>query len=141
MMPDPGDDSAPVVSPPNLDADPELLTVTAKPAPPDAIVLSARGDVDLLTSSLLKDRLLAHLSDTVPRMIVDLNEVGFFGAAGLTVLATVNEAAVAAGVKLCVVARTRVVLLPLTITGLDSMFQISPDLTHALFGTAGGSDR
>jgi anti-anti-sigma factor len=94
-----------------------------------------------MTSTLLKDRLLAHLHDTVPRMIVDLNEVGFFGAAGLTVLATVNEAAAAAGVKLCVVARTRVVLLPLTITGLDSMFQISPDLTHALFGTADGSDR
>jgi anti-anti-sigma factor len=141
MMPDPGDDPVLVVSPPNLVADRELLTVTAKPVPPDAIVLSARGDVDLLTSSLLKDRLLAHLSDTVPRMIVDLNEVGFFGAAGLTVLATVSQAAAAAGVKLCVVARTRVVLLPLTITGLDSMFQISPDLTHALFGTADGSDR
>jgi hypothetical protein len=47
-------------------------------------------------------------------------------AAGLTALVTVKHAAVSAGSSLCLVARNRVVLLPLTITGLDSESDIYP---------------
>jgi anti-anti-sigma regulatory factor len=44
---------------------------------------------------LLQNRLLAHLNDTGPQLIVDLTGVGFFGATGLTILVTVTKAAVA----------------------------------------------
>jgi anti-anti-sigma factor len=99
-----------------------------------------RGEVDMLTSTQLTDHLLPHVRGTVPYVIVDLSGVGFFAAAGLTVLVNARDAAMTAGVTLCLVASTRPVLLPLTITGLDSLFDISPDLTHALLRAGCGPD-
>jgi anti-sigma B factor antagonist len=125
---------------PDLDSGTEFLTVTAHPVPPSAVVITVRGEVDLVTSPLLRDRLLAHLHDTAPQMIVDLTKVGFLGAAGLTALLTARQAATAAGITLCVVAHTRPVLLPLTITGLDGVFDIYPDLAQALLRSGCGPD-
>ena len=123
-----------------LDLDPgtELLTVTAHPVAPGAVVIVVHGEVDLCTSRLLQEGLFAHLHHTTSQMIVDFTGVGFFEATGLTVLVTVRQAAVAAGIRLYVVADTRPVLLPLTITGLDRVFDIYPDPAHALRRPAGG---
>jgi anti-sigma B factor antagonist len=118
----------------------QLLTITTHPAPPAATVLTVHGEVDALTSTQLTEHLLLHVRDTVPHIIVDLTDVGFFTAAGLTVLMNARQAAVATGVTLCLVASTRPVLLPLRITGLDGMFEISPDLTHALMRAGCGPD-
>jgi anti-sigma B factor antagonist len=119
----------------------QFLAVTAHPAPPAATVLTVCGEVDALTSTQLRDHLLLHLRrDTVPHVIVDLTGVSFFAAAGLTVLVNARQAAVAAGIRLCLVASTRPVLLPLRITGVDGMFDISPDLTHALLRAGCGPD-
>jgi anti-anti-sigma factor len=103
-------------------------------------VLTVRGEVDMLTSTRLTDHLLPHVRGTVPHVIVDLTDVDFFAAAGLTVLVNARQAAVAAGITLCLVASTRPVLLPLTITGLDGVFDISPDITHALLRAGCGPD-
>jgi anti-sigma B factor antagonist len=119
----------------------ELLTLTAQPVPPGAVVIRVDGEVDLFTSPLLRNGLLAHLHGPGRGLIIDLTAVGFFGAAGLTVLATVRHAALAVGVGLGLVAHTRPVLLPLTITGMHTQFDIYPDLTQALLGVAGGSGR
>jgi anti-sigma B factor antagonist len=112
----------------------ELLTVTTHPASPGVVVIMVCGEVDLLTSPLLRDALLAQLRGPGLRLIVDLTAVGFFGAAGLTVLATARQATLAAGTRLCLIANTRPVLLPLTITGMHTQFDIYPDLAHALPG-------
>lgn len=125
---------------PDLHPGTEFLNVTARPVPPGAVVLAVRGEVDLLTCPLLRDRLLAHLHGTAPQVIIDLTGVDFIGAAGLTVLVIVSETAAAAGIKVCLVAHTRPVLLPLTITGLEGVFDIYPDLAHALLRLAGGPD-
>lgn len=125
---------------PDLDPARQLLTITTHPAPPAAIVLTVHGEVDALTSTQLRDSLLPHLHDAVPQVIVDLTGVGFFAAAGLTVLVNARAAAAATGVTLCLVASTRPVLLPLRITGLDSVFDISPDRTHALSRAGCGPD-
>jgi anti-sigma B factor antagonist len=117
-----------------------LLTITAHPAPPAATVVTVRGEVDLFTSTLLGDQLLLHVRDTVPYVIVDLTGVGFFGVAGLPVLVNARQAAVATGSTLCLVASTRPVLRPFTITGLDDVFDISPNLTHALLRAGCGPD-
>lgn len=118
----------------------QLLTITTHPAPPTAVVLTVRGEVDALTSMQLNDQLLPHVRDIVPHVIVDLTEVSFLTAAGLTVLVTTRHAAVAAGVTLSLVASTRPVLLPLRITGLAGVFDISPDITHALLRAGCGPD-
>ena len=115
-----------------------LLTVTADSVHPGAVVITVRGEVDLLTSPQLLDALLAQLHGPDRRLIVDFAAVGFFGAAGLTVLATARQAALAVGVGLGLVAHTRPVLLPLTITGMHTQFDIYPDLAHALRRAAGG---
>jgi anti-sigma B factor antagonist len=118
----------------------QLLTVTSRPVPPDAVVLAVSGEVDMSTSPLLQHVLLSHLRDAAPRVTVDLAGVSFLSAAGLTVLVNVKHAAAAVGSSLCLVARTRVVLLPLTVTGLDSEFDIYPALADAPPFTGGGPD-
>ena len=125
---------------PDLHPAAELLTVTADPAGPDAVVVAVRGEVDLSTTSFLENALLAHLDGAVTQVVIDLTAVDFLSAAGLTVLVNVREAAVAAGSGLCLVARTRVVLLPLTITGLDCEFDIYPELADAPSFLGGGPD-
>jgi len=109
----------------------EVPPVAVFPAQPDAVIVAVRGEVDSCTSPLLRDRLLEHVRPACPQLVVDLTEVSFFGAAGLTVMVMVREAAEAAAVRLCLVAGTRVVLRPLMITGLDEVFDISPDIAHA----------
>lgn len=116
----------------------ELLTVTAHPDVHGVVMIAVRGEVDLSTSTLLQDALLAHLRHASSPLVLDLTDVGFFGASGLSVLVTAREAAVAAGIRLCVVANSRAVLRPLTVTGLDRLFDIHPDLTQALLCRGGG---
>lgn len=127
-----------VLSPPRPGA--ELLTVTARSILSGPVVLAVRGEVDSSTSQQLQDGLLTHLRPTGPLLVIDLTDVSFFGAAGLTVLVNVRDAAVAARGRLCVVARTRPVLLPLMITGLDDLFDIYPDIARALLRQGGGPD-
>jgi anti-sigma B factor antagonist len=117
-----------------------FLTVMAEPNRFGAVVIAVRGDVDWITGPLIRDALLTQLRPTGPPLVIDLTDVDFLGAAGLTALETVREAAVAAGVRLCLVARTRVVLLPLTVTGLDRRFDIHPDLASVLSVPGDGPD-
>jgi anti-anti-sigma factor len=130
----------PVVALPALPRAAELLTVTAHPVSPGVVVIVVRGEVDLFTSPLLRERLLAHLRDTASQMIVDLTRVRFFGAAGLAVLLAARQAAMAVDTGLCVVAYSRTVLMPLRVTELDRMFDVYPDLAHALLRLGGGPD-
>lgn len=58
--------------------------------------------------------------------------MSFLGAAGLTVLVLVREEALLEPCRLCVVARTRLVRLPLMITGLVDVFDVHSDLVGAL---------
>lgn len=112
------------------------LTVTAHLLSPGVVVLMVRGEVDLCTGPMLRERLLAHLRSNGPQLVIDLTGVSFLGAAGLTVLVTVREAASVAGIEMCVVAHTRPVLLPLLITRMDSVFDIHPDIAHAVLANS-----
>lgn len=110
--------------------DVEVASVTVREAPSGVVVLAVRGEVDSCACPLLRDRLLEHLRPTCRQLVVDLTEVSFFAAAGLTVLIAVREAAMAAGVRLFLVADTPVVLRPLMITRLDDVFDVCPDIGH-----------
>lgn len=125
---------------PDLSSATRQLTITTRSAPLAATVLTVHGDVDMVTSTQLEDHLLPLVRDTDPHVIVDLSGVGFFGVAGLTVLVKARDAATAAGVTLRLVASTRAVLRPLAVTGLDGLFDISPDLTDALMRAGCGPD-
>ncbi|TWP47554.1 STAS domain-containing protein [Lentzea tibetensis] len=114
--------------------------VTAHPLQPDVVVLAVRGEVDTCTGRPLRDRLLEHVRSGGPHLVIDLTAVTFLGAAGLTVLVTVRDAALAAGLRVCLVARARPVLLPMSITGLDAVFDILPDIGLALMRMGSGPD-
>jgi anti-sigma B factor antagonist len=102
------------------------LTVTIRSLSPSALICAVFGEVDSWTAPRLRDRLVAQVHVGGPDLVVDLGEVGFLGAAGLGVLVEVKIAAEASGVGFCLVARTRPVLRPLTVTGLDLAFEVYP---------------
>jgi anti-anti-sigma factor len=95
------------------------------------VVVAVCGEVDWCTGPPLRDAVLAQVRPAAPALVIDLTDVEFFGAAGLTVLIAVRDAAKAARIRLSVIAHARVVLLSLTITGLDRMFDIYPALADA----------
>jgi len=103
-----------------------------------AVVLGVRGEVDLATSSSLQRVLLSQLHDAGQLVIVDVTGVSFLGAAGLTMLVNLKQAAIAEGITLCLVAGTHVLLLPLRITGLDGEFDIRPEFGDAPFVVGDG---
>lgn len=104
----------------------ELLAVAVRPLPALDLLCAVSGEVDLSTAAHLRDRLLEQIRPGGPDLVVDLVEVGFLGAAGLTVLVGAGAAAEEAGVALHVVARTRPVLRPMAVTGLDVEFEVFP---------------
>jgi anti-sigma B factor antagonist len=116
----------------------ELLTVTAESVRPGVVVITLRGEVDLFTCPVLRNSLRARTHEAGRLLIVDLTGVTFFGAAGLAALAAARGAALTEGFGLCLIARTRPVLMPLNVTGFDSMVDIYPDLAEALLREDGG---
>jgi len=104
---------------------PDALSVTTHRAGP-VVVVSAHGDVDAATALPLRD----HLRDLVrphgPDLVLDLTAVTFFGGAGLTVLTDVRAAAHRAGIGFRVLASTRAVLVPLRVTGMDTVLDVLP---------------
>lgn len=109
----------------------ELLTTTLRTAPSGAVAVSVSGEVDMITCVVLRDRIVEQLRFN-HHLVVDLSEVSFLSAAGLTVLVHAREMAQRRGTGLCVVARTRQVRLPLMITGLSGVLHLHPDVVEAL---------
>ncbi|WP_165401590.1 STAS domain-containing protein [Herbihabitans rhizosphaerae] len=108
---------------------------------PGVLAIEVRGDVDLCTSPVLRDRLFGHLHHGDSLLIVDLRAVKFLGLAGVTDLATVRIAAVEMGIRFRVVAHTYAVLMPLRITEMDRVLDVHPDLAHALARVSDGRTR
>lgn len=109
----------------------ELMIVTSRVVPSGAVVIAVHGEVDGTTCPLLHNRLIAHVRST-HHLILDLSGVSFFGAAGLTVLVVMREAALLVDCRPCVVARSRTVQRSLMITGLVDVLDLHTDVTGAL---------
>lgn len=98
----------------------------------DVAVVALSGDVDLLTAGVLHDRLWPHLRAGNSAVVLDLTGVDFLGSAGLSELVAAREAATRTELRLLLVASSRVVLRPLEITGLRSLFAIYDTVAAAL---------
>ena len=122
--------SSDVVFPSSAHPPAVLLSVVTRSLSPSVVVCAVSGEVDLWTAPRLRDSLFAQLHLAGPDLVVDLGDVGFFGAAGLNVLVEGQTAAHAFEVGFCLVARTRPVLLPLNVTGLDVAFDVFPHVDH-----------
>lgn len=104
------------------------FTVTEQLVRRGSIVIAVLGEVDLRSGPILHVRLQEHVRKAGPDLIVDLTAVSFLGIAGLATLMAVWEATVIAEVEFIVVARTRAVLRPLRLTGLDRKFDVVHEL-------------
>jgi anti-anti-sigma factor len=102
------------------------FTVTEQLVRRGSVVIAVLGEVDLRSGPLLHTRLHEHVRMAGPDLIVDLTAVSFLGIAGLATLMAAWEATVTAEVEFVVVARTRAVLRPLRLTGLDRKFDVVP---------------
>ncbi len=111
-----------------------LHTAVTRPRP-DAVVLVVEGEVDTLTAPRLESDLgeaLQAATTDAGTVVADLTGVTFLSSSGLAVLIQTARRAAAAGVPLRLVAVTRAVTRPLTVTGADVLFDIHADVASAL---------
>jgi anti-anti-sigma factor len=106
----------------------------------DLLIVSVAGEVDLVTAPILADELRAA---GVRTLVVDLSEVSFIGAAGLSVL---HASARRERGRTGLVANTRAVLRPLSVVAFDAapVFPALPVALRALAcepHTDSGEDR
>jgi anti-sigma B factor antagonist len=91
-------------------------------------LLSVSGEIDMLTTPRLREALSGHLTTPGTELLLELENVSFLGSAGLQLLAETQQQAKDAGVGLSLICSTRQVLRPLSLTGLDHMFTVYPNL-------------
>jgi anti-sigma B factor antagonist len=112
------------------------VEVSAGPVTEDAAVLCVVGEIDVLTAPTVSgavERQLAERADGDTRpLVLDLSGVTFLASAGLAALANAKVLAAQHNVQLGVVASSRVVLRPLTLTGLDQALHVAPDVAGAI---------
>ena len=107
--------------------------VVATRGSPWVRVVEATGSVDLLTAPAFADHLCVALAEGIPVIVVvDLRQVDFLAAAGLSVLVAADSQARAQQITLRVVASTHAVRRALSITGLDQTLRVYPRLEPAL---------
>ncbi|MFF0492655.1 STAS domain-containing protein [Nocardia sp. NPDC004068] len=104
-----------------------LLTATVGRLP-DAVVVTAAGEIDLATVAHLRAALDQAVAAPEPVLIVDLTEVEFIGSTGLSALLAAAEAAAPRPLRLLASPRVR---RPLAVTGLDRILSVYSDLVAA----------
>ncbi|MBP2477392.1 anti-sigma B factor antagonist [Crossiella equi] len=95
-------------------------------------VLKVGGEVDLLTTPLLRSGIEEQLAGARPLLVIDLSGVDFLGSSGLAALVEARDAADKAGKHLRLVAGNRSVFRPLATTGLTSLFDLRETLADAV---------
>ena len=116
--------TAPALEPPAS----ELVTIDVSVTGSEMVV-SAAGEIDSTSASVLRQHLDELLDSDVRELTVDLGRVSFLDSAGLCVLATAHRRAVRQDVRMRVLASSRAVIRPLQITGLWDLLraeQVSP---------------
>ena len=97
------------------------------------LVLAVRGDVDIATAPVLRERLTQVLAN--PRsVIVDLDGVGFMDSTGLGVLVAAYNRAVATGAMLVLSRPQRIVRNALRLVQVDAVIHVYDTLDEAAAG-------
>ncbi|RAS64755.1 anti-anti-sigma factor [Lentzea atacamensis] len=95
-------------------------------------VTAVHGEIDMCTEELFRVVLKQQLANKPSVLVVDLRGVTFLGSSGINVLLTGHADAKLIGTRLAVVANQRAVLMPLSVTGIDLVFDLHHDLHEAL---------
>lgn len=98
----------------------------------DLPVVAVAGEVDVHSAPQLREGLIAELQSATTAVVVDLTDVGFLDSTGLGALVAVRTAAGEKGAALPLVCTSDRIMKLFTITGLDGVFDIYPDLDAAI---------
>ncbi|TDV55021.1 STAS domain-containing protein [Actinophytocola oryzae] len=111
---------------PDLDA---LLWVT-RTVENHSVVVRASGELDMLTAPRLSTQLDFAEAVVVPPapVVLDLTGLTFLGSAGLSVLLNHDKRCKSRGSRLEIVPGGTAVTRPLTVTALDQVLTVKPDL-------------
>ena len=105
---------------------------------PEAVVVHASGEIDSSTAGELRSQLEAALQQAGSHesrlLVVDLNEVTYFGSAGLNAVLDVHKQGLRVGTTVRLVADNGLVVRPIEVTNLDSLLDLYPTLPDALEG-------
>jgi anti-sigma B factor antagonist len=111
----------------------ELLTVRIDTRG-SAVVVAVRGELDLATVPVLRERLDEVGDRPAAPLVVDLSEVRFIASAGLALLVDLQHRCDERGVTLAVVATGSVVPRAIQVTALDQVLSVYPTVDEAVDG-------
>ena len=89
-------------------------------------IVCVSGEVDLLTAPGLQTRLAGCLSGRHRRLTIDISDVSFMGASGLSVLVKVAKTMRQQGGELIVLHPQPMVRRMIEVTGLESYIRVEP---------------
>lgn len=98
------------------------------------VVARVGGDLDYVGTPHLRRRLLDQVDAKIGLLIIDLTEVTLLSAAAMEMLLAVDVLAAARDCEVRIVAVGRVLLRPLSLTGLDERLRLYASLDRALRG-------
>lgn len=108
------------------------LSVTSNILSDNRAVVTATGELDVSSSTILKSELTDHISQGRVHVIIDMSNVTFVDSSGLSVLVTGLKRTVESGGSLRLVITAESVMRIFQITALDQAFDIFADLETAL---------
>ncbi len=95
-------------------------------------VVRVSGEVDVHSAPRLRDGVAVELETAPSKVVIDLTNVGFLDSTGLGALVAARTTASERGIALPVVCTSERILKLFTITGLDGVFDIHPDVESAI---------
>ena len=98
----------------------------------DQTVVHLGGEIDVYTAPLVREKLDEQIQGGRTRLVVDLTDVTFLDSTGLGVLVGRLKLARTRGGSMRLVGKDDRVLKVFSITCLDKVFEINPDLDAAL---------
>lgn len=101
-------------------------------------VVEVRGEVDVYTAPVLRERLLEIVNGGASRVVVDLRPVDFMDSTGLGVLVGALKRLRLAEGDLSLVCDSEKLLKIFRITGLDRVFALHGSVEAATAGPAAG---
>ncbi|MBB5857428.1 STAS domain-containing protein [Amycolatopsis umgeniensis] len=119
---------APASDPPRRFVSPLDISVTASGA--DTVV-TVSGEIDLAVSDRLRRALEEELRFTPAALVADLSAVTFCDSSGFTALVQIRAKAEEAGIPFILVTQERALLRPMSLLGLDAVFNVHPTLDSA----------
>lgn len=101
----------------------------------DVAVVTLPAEVDVCTSDLLREVLLAVIDKHAAVLIVDMSATVFCDSAALSAMIVAHRQAGTAGIRLRLVVAAPAVRRVLSITGVDQLISLYPTLAAARAGS------